>query len=596
MRLNNFKVRTKVILLAVVLLLVASLMAGLSIMNQSKAMDRNLKVLEESIRTDFDNNIKEQVESVVSLINTINTKYENGEYTLEEAKKIAADYVRELRYGNGGYFWIDTYEGLNIVCLGNSEIEGKNRLDGKDKMGFPMIRSIIDAGRKGGGYTDYWFPKADETEPSPKRGYSLAFEPFEWVIGTGNYTDHIDAYIASIAEQEEKEARSNIIEFIVIFTISLALAIFVTIYLTLNLNRSFKAISTYFKTLATGDFTVKLPEKYLARKDDFGVLANEIEVMKGSVAHLVGSSKSAADGIVDVVGHITNNIKELNSNIEDLAATSQELAAGMQETAASAQVMSTTSAEIEVATKSIATKSQEAALQVIEISKRAKNNKNEIHLSQGKAEQIGEEIEHKLEQALEQAQVVSQINVLTETIMKITAKTRLLALNASIEAARAGESGKGFAVVADEISALAAQSRDAVTRIQEVTEDVTEAMTNLSDSSKALLDFVSKDVTESFTNILSVAEAYSNDAVYMDELITDFSATAEELLAGIEDIMTAVNEVAQASIEGATGTGDIAIKISDITNLSAEVVQQAAISKSNSDFLKREISNFKLDR
>ena len=58
MRLNNYKVRTKVILLAVVLLVVASLMVGLSIMNQSKTMDRNLNVLEESIRTDFDNNIK----------------------------------------------------------------------------------------------------------------------------------------------------------------------------------------------------------------------------------------------------------------------------------------------------------------------------------------------------------------------------------------------------------------------------------------------------------------------------------------------------------------------------------------------------------
>ena len=595
MRLDNFKVRTKIILFASLLLLITFLTLGMSIINQSKALNTSLKLLEETVRADYDNNVKTQVESAVSLIQGIYAKYENGEYTLEEAKKLAADMVRELHYGDGGYFWIDTYEGVNVVLLGR-DTEGTNRWNSMDRKDFLMIQAIIEAGRQGGGFTDYWYPKSDGTEPLPKRSYSLAFEPFEWVIGTGNYTDYIDSYIASIADQEEKESRDNIVEFILVFTVALAAAIVVSIYLTLNLNKSFKMIRTYFITLATGDFTVQLPEKFLTRKDDFGVLANEIEVMKGSVAHLVGSSKSAADGMVDVVGHITSNIKELNSNIEDLAATSQELAAGMQETAASAQVMSTTSAEIEIATKSIAAKSQEAALQVIEISKRAKNNKNEIHLSQGKAEQIGEEIEHKLEQALEQARVVSQINVLTETIMKITAKTRLLALNASIEAARAGVSGKGFAVVADEISALAAQSRDAVTRIQEVTEDVTEAMTNLSDSSKALLDFVSKDVTESFTNILNVAEAYSNDAVYMDELITDFSATAEELLAGIEDIMTAVNEVAQASTEGATGTGDIAIKISDITNLSAEVVQQAAISKSNSDFLKREISNFKLDR
>ena len=49
-----------------------------------------------------------------------------------------------------------------------------------------------------GGYTDYVFPKEGETEPSPKRSYSKAFEPFGWVIGTGNYTDYIDDQVASI--------------------------------------------------------------------------------------------------------------------------------------------------------------------------------------------------------------------------------------------------------------------------------------------------------------------------------------------------------------------------------------------------------------
>jgi methyl-accepting chemotaxis protein len=40
-----------------------------------------------------------------------------------------------------------------------------------------FIKAIIKKGIEGGGYTDYWFPKAGSDAPLPKRGYSLAFQP-----------------------------------------------------------------------------------------------------------------------------------------------------------------------------------------------------------------------------------------------------------------------------------------------------------------------------------------------------------------------------------------------------------------------------------
>ncbi len=590
--LKNLKVRTKIIILAAFILLMTVWMSVVALTNQIKYSKENTISLEASIRSSYDMNIKNQVENAVSLINNIYNKQVAGEYTEEEAKKLAADLIRELKYGDNGYFWIDTYEGDNVVLLG-SATEGTNRYESKDVNGFYLIKAIIDNGRKeGGGFTDYWFPKAGETEASPKRGYSLAFEPYQWVVGTGNYTDFIDHEIEALKESKQSSLQKDVTIFIINFTGTFLVALFITWYLSRMLNRDFKTFGNYLNTLSTGDFTITLPEGYEARKDDFGNLARDLEGMKDSVAKLVGSTKLEADNIIDIVDNINENVRDLNSNIEDVAATTEELAASMEETAASAQEMTITSTEIETASRSIAEKSQEAALQIVEISKRALDTKEDVEATQKRSQEMQSEIESKLQHALEQAKIVSEINMLSDSIMKITAQTNLLALNASIEAARAGESGKGFAVVADEIRQLAEQSKKAVGKIQTVTGEVTLAVENLSGSAGSLLQFVSKDIAESFNRLAGVAGAYMEDALYIDGIITDFSATSEELLASIQNIMSSVNEVAHAATEGAIGTGDIAEKIAKITDKSSEVAKQVEASGNSSERLKSEIANF----
>lgn len=592
MRLNNLKVNTKILLLSAFLLITTVLMGVLSIVDQERTLRVNLKSLEGSIRQDYDNNIKNQVENVLSLLTGIYAKYEAGEYTLEEAKKTSADLLRGLSYGSGGYFWADTYEGECVVLLGN-ETEGTNRIDKLDVNDYPYMKNIIENGRKeGGGFTEYWFPKVGETEALPKKSYSAAFEPFGWVIGTGNYIDFIDTTVNDMAAEEKAVIRANITKFVTLFFVAMLLSVLFCAYMSININNAFKTIRKYLNVLASGNFKADIPKSYKIRKDDFGALVQDLEAMKHSVAGLIKSTKAEAHQIIQVVDRVNLNIKELNGNITDVSATTEELAAGMEETAASAEEMNSTSEEIETAARSIAEKAQEGANQVIEISKRAENTRTDIKKSQELIQRVSAEIQEKLQQALEQSKVVNEINVLSEAIMGITAQTNLLALNAAIEAARAGEAGKGFSVVAEEIRNLAEQSKNMVVQIQKVTGKVTVAVDNLIDNSNTLLDFVSKDITGNFEQFLAVTDAYNADAAYVDSLITDFSATSEELLASIGQVIHAVNEVTKAASEGAEGTGEIAEKIAGITAMSGEVTNQILITRDGSFRLQKEIGGF----
>ena len=203
-----------------------------------------------------------------------------------------------------------------------------------------------------------------------------------------------------------------------------------------------------------------------------------------------------------------------------------------------------------------------------------------------------EEIRTGLENALEEAKVVDQIGVLAEAILNITGQTNLLALNASIEAARAGEAGKGFAVVADEIRNLAEQSQETVTNIQNVTDSVSTAMNNLSVDANRLLSFVDTEVVESFDLFEQMAEAYNKDAANVNDLVSDFSATSEELLASIDGILGLIKGISEAANDGAAGTSNIAEKTVNIVNGSSDVLARAREAGNSAEDMQKNVTSF----
>lgn len=131
--------------------------------------------------------VKSEVETAVSMLQAIFAKHQQGAMTLEEAKTLGADLLRELKYGTDGYFWADTTEGVNVVLYGKKEVEGRNRLQDQDPKGMFYVKEFMAKGKAGGGYVEYWFPKKGEADAQPKRSYVLLFEPFGWVVGSGYY-------------------------------------------------------------------------------------------------------------------------------------------------------------------------------------------------------------------------------------------------------------------------------------------------------------------------------------------------------------------------------------------------------------------------
>lgn len=348
-------------------------------------------------------------------------------------------------------------------------------------------------------------------------------------------------------------------------------------------------LTAAFQKAMSGDLSVRAK---VTAKGEIGVLAHGFNEMISSQQALIQDIMSSSQSISGAVDNTEKNVSALDGSISEISAITEELSAGMQQTAASMEEMNASTNEIGHAVSGIARKAQEGADAASAINERAERLKEGAFRSRKQADEMYGESEVKLRSAIEQSKSISRIGTLTSAILEIAAQTNLLSLNASIEAARAGEAGRGFAVVAEEIRKLADNSRDTVTEIQEATEAVVRAVSGLVEGAESMLRFMDQQVLQDYNSMQETGRQYSEDAKYIDELVTDFSATSEQLLASIQSILTAISETSSATNEGAEGAGSIAAQAEQIIGKSGGIVAEMEEIKHSSAQLLTTVSRF----
>ncbi|MEK3796165.1 methyl-accepting chemotaxis protein [Paenibacillus sp. FSL R7-0204] len=399
--------------------------------------------------------------------------------------------------------------------------------------------------------------------------------------------------VALIVPQKHAELELKRFELIFFLSIIASIAVLsVLLYLVSgSILKQIPLLTAAFGQAKDGDLSVRAR---VTAGGEIGVLAEGFNDMIASQQLLIQEIMHSSQSISGAVGNTEQNVFVLDGSITDISGVTEELSAGLQQTAASMEEMNASTIEIEAAINGIARKAQEGAEAAGEINVRAERLKERAWESRTQADTVYGLSEEKLRTAIEQSGAISQISVLTGAILEIAAQTNLLSLNASIEAARAGEAGRGFAVVAEEIRKLADNSRETVTEIQGVTGAVIEAVSNLVEAAESMLGFMDNQVKKDYDAMQETGERYREDARYIGELVTDFSATSEELLASIQSMLTAISETGSATNEGAEGAGAIAAGAEQIIGRSGSIVAEMEEIKLSSAQLLSAVSRFKV--
>ena len=541
---------------------------------------------------DVDTSLKNETQIVVSLLEKVYQQQQAGLLSEPEAKKIAADLVRDLRYDDGkGYFWIDTADGVNVVLLGR-DVEGKSRIDLVDPNGVHFIQEMLKNGRQpGGGYTDLSFAKPGETTPLPKRNYTTTFAPYQWVLGTGVWIDQIDALIAAQKEAIDADFYSSLRMTVLVSVLIEALCIALAIFFSNKLATPIAHVTNRLATLAQGDFRHNAAlETKISSTDEIGRMSQALDTLQHNVRQMMKQAIEAAE-------KITTAVAQLNESADQSATVSSQVAFSMSKVADSCNEqfaeMDRTKAQIgtlEQHMSAFAGNLSQTVDAVDGTNRAAAQGATRVNEAVLQMQRIAESVSRSAEVITVLGEESDKIGTIVDAIAAIAEQTNLLALNAAIEAARAGENGRGFAVVAEEVRKLAEQSSTSadeitalITSIQEKAQNAVEVMQEGASQAQGGTEAVDA-AGRTFKEIASMVEHVASESSAMGSRVHELEQSTHSIRDSAESMNKMSRSVAAESQTVSAATQEQTAAVQQIAAASHSLnemsqAMHAAISK-----------------
>jgi len=327
-------------------------------------------------------------------------------------------------------------------------------------------------------------------------------------------------------------------------------------YMINSITGPLKAAIQVVGRISEGDLTVNVDDNN--SNDEVGILMRSFRNMLNTLRNLTSQIKEAANGLATAAS-------EISASVTQIASSATETATAANETSTTVEEVRQTALDSNRKAKHVS----ESAQKAVQISQTGEKSVSETVEGMHRIEQQMESIAQSIMKLSEHGQAIGGI---IATVEDVAEQSNLLAVNASIEAAKAGEQGKGFAVVAQEVKSLAEQSRQATLRVRQILDDIqkstSSAVMTTEQGSKAVEAGVvkSKEAGESIQRLAnSVGEAA--------QATTQISVSSQEQLVGMDQVVSAMESIKQASTQNVTATKQVESASRDLHDLGQRLKQ-----------------------
>lgn len=332
-------IRTACIILCTTIIVACSIGVNLvTYTGMKETIKKTNSDYKDAVISGYKEQIKDEVGAMLTVVNMVYEKSQSGEMSekdaKKEAKKEAMEILRNARYGEDGegYFWIDGTDYTLLMHPILSEQEGTNRYDLKDQNGVKIIQNIMKSAEAGGGYNEFYFTKADGKTVAPKIAYSEEFEPWGWVITTGNYVDNLEKNIEKNRVTLQNRQKSMMMQNIFISVVIMVISLIACFKFGNGIKKQLLEMQGMVGRISEGNLTQNVE---IRSANEIGVLADSLNVAQGGISGLVSHVGETSEHLNLAEQQFVDNFSIMNEAIENLTNAMGDVAQNISQQAES---------------------------------------------------------------------------------------------------------------------------------------------------------------------------------------------------------------------------------------------------------------------
>jgi methyl-accepting chemotaxis protein len=616
------KIQHVMVLYSAVLVALVTFGIGSDVLLNLNLMEKHsVSAVRQARMTGYDDTVRSQVQSVVTLLQTEYQKVQAGELTETQAKKEAAVLVKGLRYGNdeAGYFWIDGTDYALIAHPVLPQNEGLNRYDLKDQNGTMIVQEIIKIAQQNpeGGFSEFYFTKSDGITVAPKRTYSMLFKPWGWIVSSGNYYDDINGQLTTLSAGLKIQFNNMLYSIIAVFIVLMVCILVTSVFFSRRFAIPIAETVDLLQKMDKGDLSLRLPP--VKTKNEISRMRSMVNSFAGTMNEMVAAVRENITSLNKVAGELDTSSGTISEEIKLITEDSVGLArhAKVQHKTVSETVatMSKMNIVIDDLLKKIEKQNDDVAQSSAAVEEMIANinsiteNINKFGTSFKKLSSDSEEGNKIISEVIELVKEVSSESVrLLDTnkiIEDVATQTNLLAMNAAIEAAHAGNAGRGFAVVSGEIRKLSEnttkQSRAITDTLNNITKHI-EAVSAASNKAGLVFSGMVNQISTDDTIVTEIRTAMEEQSTGSRQIVSALSSIKETTLTIMTSsrtmngsVRTIAEQIAdlEKSADGLqSGTAEIERSTQTITESIAALSSMAVDNRSFAGTLSAETEKF----